>query len=124
MPQTSTLQLLTANQKMIKRTQRIISLRPVQWQGLSPRNLDDVRVDEFALDRPALETHAAQLAANEAAEGSAASASEGSASTAAIAAALQRRANLKINQKPTSVPPTPMTTVLEEAVPPSDPGSY
>eukprot|EP00971_Amphidinium_carterae_P127659 2529253-Amphidinium_carterae.1 len=46
------------------------------------------------------------------------------ASSAAIAAALQRRACQKINQKPTSVPMTSMTTVLEEPVPPSDPGSY
>eukprot|EP00971_Amphidinium_carterae_P284262 5644081-Amphidinium_carterae.4 len=48
----------------------------------------------------------------------------------ATAAALQRRAQLKINQqqkinqKPTIVPLTPMTIVLEETVPPSEQGSY
>eukprot|EP00971_Amphidinium_carterae_P198143 3932521-Amphidinium_carterae.1 len=45
----------------------------------------------------------------------------GSTSSAAIAAALQRRAHPKINQKPTCVP---MTPILEETVPPSEPGSY
>eukprot|EP00971_Amphidinium_carterae_P023991 473485-Amphidinium_carterae.1 len=93
-------------------------------KGLSPRDLNDVRVDEFAMDRPALEMHAAHQAANQAADGSAASASEGSTSSTAIAAALQRRAHQKITQKPTSVPMTPMRTVLEEPVPPSEPGSY
>eukprot|EP00971_Amphidinium_carterae_P241963 4804172-Amphidinium_carterae.1 len=73
-------------------------------EGLSPRDLDDVRDD----DDPALEIHAAQIAANQASDGSAASASE------AIATALQRRAHKKITQKPSTVPMSSMPTVSEE----------
>eukprot|EP00971_Amphidinium_carterae_P104973 2078712-Amphidinium_carterae.1 len=55
-------------------------------EGVSPRNLDDVQVDDSEMD--------AQLASNQAVDGASASASDGS--TPAAAAALQRRAHLKI----------------------------
>eukprot|EP00971_Amphidinium_carterae_P104971 2078711-Amphidinium_carterae.1 len=65
---------------------------PTVNEGGSPKRIDEV--DEYALDVPALERHAAQLASNQAADGASASASDRS--TPAAAAALQRRAHLKI----------------------------
>eukprot|EP00971_Amphidinium_carterae_P213434 4235779-Amphidinium_carterae.2 len=87
---------------------------------LSPRDLDDVRVDDNGLDLPALETHAAQLAALQAADGATSGSSEASTSAATIAA-LRRRAQRKIGPRPTSIP---MTAVPEEQVQPSETGSY
>eukprot|EP00971_Amphidinium_carterae_P253137 5025930-Amphidinium_carterae.1 len=95
----------------LKREEASVDEPPASLSTMStlPVPLDD------SFEQAQLQT----LASNQAADGSAASASD------AIASAVQRRAQQRINQRPPSSALSSMPTVSEEEiVPPSDPGSY